>query len=115
MEIELIDTKDMATADKKVNYSMVSIRHHGYDYVIYTDPKCKDRLYLDVYKGKYAEATSYNGLLPMRRSIIDYLKNKKIQFNPWKWTKKYAAFRTKAGNFYDRSTSFYSIFEKRIC
>lgn len=83
MEIELIDTRDMTTANKKVNYSMVSIRHHGYDYVIYTDPKYKDRLYLDVYKGKYAEDTSYNGLLPMGRSIIDYLKNRFSDYKTW--------------------------------
>lgn len=83
MEIELIDTNNMATTNKKVNYSMVSIRHHGYDYVIYTDPKCKDRLYLDVYKGKYAEDTSYNGLLPMRRSITDYLRNRFSDYKTW--------------------------------
>jgi hypothetical protein len=80
MEIELINTKDMTTINKEVDYSMVSIRHMGYDYVIFADPKRKDRLYLDVYRGKAAEGTSYNGILPKKRSIIDHLRNKFIDY-----------------------------------
>lgn len=85
MEIELINTNNMPTIHKKVNYSMVSIRHKGYEYVICTYSECKDRLYLDVYKGEEGDDldTSYNGLLPIKRSIIDHLKNRFIDYKTW--------------------------------
>jgi len=79
MKIKLINTNNLCeTENLKVNYDMVSINLDGIDYYIYTCPKNRLRLALDTYKEGIAyenEVTLYNGILPIKRSLLDNLKN----------------------------------------
>ena len=79
MKIKLINTNNpYRTENLKVNFDMLNITLNGIEYYIYTSPDNRKRLALDTYKEGIAyekEVTLYNGILPVRRSIIDNLKN----------------------------------------
>jgi len=81
MQITLIDTNHISELrDMKVNFDMIAIHLDGFSYYIYQSPVNRDRLALDVYKGRDAERTEYNGILPVKRSWIDVLKDKLSDF-----------------------------------
>jgi len=81
MQITLIDTNHISELkDIDVNFDMIAIHLDGYSYYIYQSPVNRKRLALDVYKGKDAEWTEYNGILPVKRSWIDVLKDKLSDF-----------------------------------
>lgn len=68
--------KNTITAD------MIEISLNGIDYLIYRCPNDRNRLYLDTYscdpanKPYFDEITLYNGLLPVKRSIFGWIKNR---------------------------------------
>jgi len=79
MKIKLINTNNLyKTENLSVNFDMLNINLDGIEYYIYTSPNNRLRLALDTYREGIAyenEVTLYNGILPVRRSIIDNLKN----------------------------------------
>jgi len=81
MQITLINTNHISESkDMKVNFDMIAIHLDGFSYYIYQSPVNRNRLALDVYKGRDAEWTEYNGILPVKRSWIDVLHNKLSDF-----------------------------------
>ena len=79
MNIILIDTRNICWKKEfKVNFDMIAINLNGIEYYIYQSPNNRKRLALDTYKEGIAyenEVTLYNGILPIKRSLIDNLKN----------------------------------------
>ena len=80
MKITLVDTTRINENVNRVqvDYDMVSINLDGIDYYIYTSPDNRKRLALDTYREGITyknEVTLYNGLIPIKRSLLDNLKN----------------------------------------
>lgn len=81
-----IKNNDSVKAITPIVGNFIEVELKGYLYCIYRSHEDKTRLYLDVYPSDdsyESETTTYNGMLPVKRNIFDWLRNRISDYKTW--------------------------------